>query len=87
MCGRMAGGGSERSAVLVIRVWTEVGAEADALRARMTQVLDLSQRETSEVVAGSRGEIVARGRVLARRLFFAAAFVARRPRTAPVTPR
>jgi hypothetical protein len=56
----MAGaGGSERSAVLVIRAWTEDGSETGALRARITQVLDLSQRETSEVVAGSRREIVA----------------------------
>ena len=51
--------GRERSAVLVIRVWTEGGSEADALRARMTQVLDLSQPETSEVVGSSRAEIVA----------------------------
>jgi hypothetical protein len=55
----MAGGGSERSALLVIRVWTEGGSEADALRARITQVLDLSRPETSEVVGGSRAEIVA----------------------------
>jgi hypothetical protein len=51
--------GSERSAVLVIRVWTEGGSDTGALRARVTQALDLSQPETSEVVAGSRGEIVA----------------------------
>ena len=54
----MVGVGSERSAVLVIRVWTE-GDEAKDLRARITQVVELSQRESSETVAGSRREIVA----------------------------
>lgn len=58
MCGRMAGCGSERSAVLVVRVWTE-DDEAEELRARITHVVELSERETSEIVAGSRREILA----------------------------
>jgi hypothetical protein len=47
----------ERTAVLVIRAWLEE-IEEDALRARITQSLDVSSPETSETQAASKEEIL-----------------------------
>jgi hypothetical protein len=48
----------ERTAVLVIRAWLEEEIEEDALRARITQSLDVSSTETSERRAASKEEIL-----------------------------
>jgi len=49
----------EQTAVLVIRAWLEEGFEEDALRARITQSLDLSSPKTVETAAASEQEIIA----------------------------
>jgi hypothetical protein len=48
----------ERTGVLVIRVWLEQGLEQDALRARITQTLDISVPNAVEKAASSEPEIV-----------------------------
>jgi hypothetical protein len=48
----------ERTGVLVIRVWLEQGLEQDALRARITQTLDISVPNAVEKAASSELEIV-----------------------------
>ena len=49
----------QKTAVLVIRAWFEEGLETNALRARITQTLDVSQAETLETAVVSEDEIVA----------------------------
>jgi hypothetical protein len=48
----------ERTGVLVIRVWLEQGLAQDALRARITQTLDISVPNAVEKAASSEPEIV-----------------------------
>ncbi len=51
-------GSAERTAVLVIRAWTERFPQ-NSLRARITQTLDISTRTSVETAAGSEEEILA----------------------------
>lgn len=44
--------------MLVLRAWLEQEIEEDALRARITQSLDISSPETSETRAASKEEIL-----------------------------
>jgi len=48
----------ERTGVLVVRVWVEVGSPS-GVRARITETSDLEEGERSSTVAGSVEEIVA----------------------------
>ena len=50
---------AQKTAVLVIRAWLEEGLDANALRARITRTVDVSDASTFEVVAASEEEILA----------------------------
>jgi hypothetical protein len=50
---------AQKTAVLVVRAWLEEGLEADALRARITRTLDVSEGEPLEAAAASEEEILA----------------------------
>ena len=48
----------QRTGVLVIRVWLEDGVEQNALRARITQELDVSSPRPTERAARSEEELL-----------------------------
>jgi hypothetical protein len=47
---------TERTGVLVIRAWIETNGE-ERLRARITQTIDIDQREQSSTIAATPDEI------------------------------
>ena len=49
---------TERTGVLVIRAWIETNGD-ERLRARITQTIDIEQREQSSTVVASADEICA----------------------------
>lgn len=49
----------QKTAVLVIRAWLEEGLDTNALRARITRTVDVSDAETLETAAASEEEILA----------------------------
>jgi hypothetical protein len=54
----VSGPHAERTGVLVIRAWIETNGE-QRLRARITQTIDLEQREQSSTVAATADEVSA----------------------------
>jgi hypothetical protein len=48
----------QKTAVLVIRAWLEEGLDANALRARITRTLDVSEGEMLETAAASEEEVI-----------------------------
>jgi len=52
------GGGTERTGVVVIRIWLEGGDARRGLRARISLVPDIERREEESLAAGSTEEIL-----------------------------
>jgi hypothetical protein len=48
----------QKTAVLVIRAWLEASPDTNALRARITRTLDVSEGEMLETAAASEEEII-----------------------------